>query len=264
MTITGKIAIVTGSGGVGCGRAIAQRFAAEGAAVVVSDIHRERGEEVRRLIEQSGGRAAFFAADVRVEDQARGLVAFAEETFGALHILVNNASAPYRPGEPLDHWQDTVQTDLLGTMYTTRAAIDALRRAGGGAIVNISSISALWHGRPTHNASPSYDLAKAGVIRLTTGLGWLGAKEGIRVNCLAPGWIAVPEVLAYWETLTPAQRTERSVPSRLLQTGQIADAVMRLATDQSLAGRVMVWWSEDEPGFIPWADRGYLALDPLK
>jgi len=261
MTIADKVAIVTGSGGVGCGRAIAHRFAKEGAAVVVSDIHCERGEEVRSQIEESGGRAAFFATDVRVEEQVRELVAFAEKTFGALHILVNNASAPFRPGEPLDHWQDTVQTDLLGTMYATRAAIDALRRSGGGAIVNISSISALWHGRPTHNASPSYDLAKAGVIRLTTGLAWLGAKEGIRVNCLAPGWIAVPEVLAYWHTLTPEQRRERSVPSRLLETSQIADAVISLVTDENLAGRVMVWWSEDEPGLIPWADRGYTALE---
>lgn len=216
---------------------------------------------MRQQIEQAGGRAAFFAADMRQQEQVRELVTFAGKTFGGLQILVNNASAPYRPGEPLDHSSDTVQTDLWGAMYATRFAIDAMRRAGGGAIVNISSISALWHGRPTHNASPSYDLAKAGVIRLTTGLAWLGAQDGIRVNCLAPGWIAVPEVLAYWETLTPAERTERSVPSRLLETSQVADAVVRLATDESLAGRVMVWWSEDEPGLIPWGDRGYTALE---
>jgi NAD(P)-dependent dehydrogenase (short-subunit alcohol dehydrogenase family) len=264
MTLKGKVAVVTGSGGVGCGGTIAQRLAREGMAVVVSDIDRERGEEVRRRIEQSGGNAAFRAADVRVEEEVRGLIGFAERTFGALHVLVNNASAPFRPGEPLDHWQDTVQTDLLGTMYATRAAIDALRRSGGGAIVNISSISALWHGRPLHNASPSYEVAKAGVIRLTTGLVWLRASAGIRVNCLAPGWIAVPEVVSYWEKLTPEERKERSVPSRLLETSQIADAVVRLATDESLAGRVLVWWSEDEPGLIPWADRGYTALERLE
>jgi NAD(P)-dependent dehydrogenase (short-subunit alcohol dehydrogenase family) len=195
-----------------------------------------------------------------VEEQVRALVAFAGQAFGGLHILINNASAPFRPGEPLDHWSDTVHTDLFGTMYATRFAIDAMRRCGGGAIVNISSISALWHGRPTHNASPSYELAKAGVIRLTTGLAWLAAKEGIRVNCLAPGWIAVPEVMAYWEKLTPAERLERSVPARLLETYQVADAVVRLATDESLAGRVLVWWSEDEPGLIPWGDRGYPKL----
>ncbi len=261
MTIGGKVAIVTGAGGVGCGRALAQRFAKEGAAVVVSDIHRERGEEVLRQIQEAGGRAAFCLTDLRVEEQARELIAFAESTFGALHILINNASAPFRPGEPLDHWMDTLQTDLLGTMYATRAAIDALRRAGGGAIVNIASISSLWHGRPTHNASPSYEVAKAGVIRLSTSLAWLAEREGIRVNCLAPGWIAVPEVLEYWNSLTPAQRNERSVPSRLLETSQIADAVVRLATDESLAGRVLVWWSEDEPGLIPWADRGYTTLE---
>jgi NAD(P)-dependent dehydrogenase (short-subunit alcohol dehydrogenase family) len=261
MTIQDKVALVTGSGGPGCGRVIAQRFAAEGAAVVVSDIHERRGLEVRQQIEQAGGRAAFFAADMRREEQVRELVAFAEKTFGGLHILVNNASAPYRPDAPLEHWADTVQVDLNSTMYATRFAIDAMRRCGGGAIVNISSITALWHGRPTHNASPSYDLAKAGVIRLTTGLAWLGRQEGIRVNCLAPGWIAVPEVIAYWETLTPAERIERSVPARLLETRQVADAVVRLATDETLAGRVMVWWSEDAPGLIPWGDQGYTALD---
>src|SRR6476646_12113376 len=117
MTLSGKVAIVTGSGGPGCGHAIAHRFAREGAAVVVSDIHRERGEQVRQAIEQQGGRAAFCAADVRAEEQVRELVAFAERTFGALHVLVNNASAPFRPGEPLDHWEDTLTTDLLGTMY---------------------------------------------------------------------------------------------------------------------------------------------------
>jgi len=171
---------------------------------------------------------------------------------------VNNASAPFHPDDPLDHWFETVETDFLGTMYGIRAAIDALRRTGGGAIVNISSISALWHGR--ERPAPAYDAAKAGVLRLTTTLGWLGEKENIRVNCLAPGWIASEQVRAYWEPLTPAERQQRGAPSRLLELDQVADAVVRLATDESLHGRVMVWWSEDEPRLIPWGDVGYAAL----
>jgi NAD(P)-dependent dehydrogenase (short-subunit alcohol dehydrogenase family) len=261
MEIAGKAAVITGAGGNGCGRAIACRLAREGAAVVVSDINEEGGHETLRRIAAQGGRAAFYRADVREEDQVRGLLTFAEETFGSLGFLVNNASAPFHPEAPLDYWADIVQTDLLGTMYGTRLAIEAMRRGGSGAIVNISSISALWHGR--EHAAPGYDAAKAGVLRLTTMLAHLAEKEQIRVNCLAPGWIASEEVRAYWEPLSPAQRAARNAPSRLLQLEEVADAVVRLATDESLAGRVMVWWSEDSPGLIPWGDRGYVVLLPV-
>ena len=190
-----------------------------------------------------------------------GLIDFAERHFGGLAVLVNNASHPFHPEEPLEHWSDTVQTDLLGAMYGTRFAIDAMRRSGGGAIVNISSISALWHGRK--RPAPAYDAAKAGVLRLTTMLEWLGQKDNIRVNCLAPGWIASEQVRSYWEPLTPAERQERGAPSRLLSLAEVADATVRLATDESLAGRILVWWSEDEPRLIPWGDPGYAALTGL-
>ena len=103
-------------------------------------------------------------------------------------------------------------------------------------------------------------MAKAAIIRLTTMLAWLGEKENIRVNCLAPGWIGSQFVRAYWESLTPDQRKQRGVPSRLLSLEEVASAVFRLATDDSLAGRVMVWWSEDSPGLIPCGDRGYETL----
>lgn len=86
--------VVTGGGGTGCGRAIATRFAATRAAVVVSDINEAGGHETVRLIERAGGRAVFFRADMRQEPEARALVSFAETTFGGLHVLINNASAP--------------------------------------------------------------------------------------------------------------------------------------------------------------------------
>jgi NAD(P)-dependent dehydrogenase (short-subunit alcohol dehydrogenase family) len=228
--------------------------------VVISDLNHDGARETVRQIESTGGRAAFHPADVRVEEQVRDLIRFAEVTFGGLAVMVNNASAPFHGDQPLEYWSDTVQTDFLGTIYGTRLAIDALRRSGGGAIVNISSISALWHGRKT--PAPAYDAAKAGVIRLTTMLAWLGEKENIRVNCLAPGWIASEEVRTYWEPLTPEQRQQRGAPSRLLQLDEVAGAVVRLATDESLAGRVMVWWSEDQPRLIPWGDPGYGELVP--
>jgi NAD(P)-dependent dehydrogenase (short-subunit alcohol dehydrogenase family) len=259
MTDNNQVVIVTGAGGVGCGRAIAARFAGGGAAVVVSDINEAGGQDTVRQIESRGGRAAFCRADVRNESQVRDLVSFAETTFGGVSVLINNASAP-RGGEGLDTWIDPIETDLLGAIYATRWAIDAMKRGGGGAIVNIASISALWHGRTTPGGIPGYDVAKAGMIRMTTRLAPLAETEGIRVNCLAPGWIATDEVRMHWELLTPAERAARGAPSRLLTTDQIAAAVVRLAEDRALAGRVLVWWSEDAPRLIAWGDRGYRDL----
>jgi NAD(P)-dependent dehydrogenase (short-subunit alcohol dehydrogenase family) len=252
-----QVVIVTGSGGSGCGRAIAARFAADRAAVVVSDVNEAGGHETVGLIEQRGGRAAFCPTDVTVELQVRQLIEFAETTFGGLSVLVNNASSPHPAGEGMAGWTGSLQTDLFGTIYATRWAIEAMRRSGGGSIVNISSISALWHGRKTPGGFPGYDVAKLGVIRLTTAVAREVAKDGIRVNCLAPGWIASDGPRQYWESLTPAQRAERGVPSKLLSTEDIAEMVVRLATDASLNGRVVVWWSEDAPRLIQWGDRGY-------
>jgi len=254
-----RAVIVTGAGGSGCGRSISARFAARGTPVVVSDIDDAGGHETVRRIERSGGRAAFVRADVREESQMRDLVSFAETMFGGVGVLINNASAPHG-GEEIDTWMDAVQTDLLGAMYATRWAIDAMKRGDGGAIVNISSISALWHGRTTPGGFAGYDVAKAGMIRMTTRLAPLAKTDGIRVNCVAPGWIATGGVKAYWESLTPAERAARGVPSQLIDVEQIADAVVRLAEDRSLAGRVLVWWSEDTPRLIEWGDRGYREL----
>lgn len=197
-----RVVVVTGAGGSGCGRAIASRFASSGAVVVVSDVNEAGGRDTVRAIEQAGGRAAFFPADVRRESAVRGLVAFAERTFGGLHVLINNASAP-RGDDRLEGWADALETDLLGAIRVTRWAIEAMRRGGGGAIVNIASASALWHGRRTSGGLPGYDVAKAGMIRMTTRLASLAQTDGIRVNCLAPGWIATAEPRRYWESLTP-------------------------------------------------------------
>jgi len=252
-----RVVIVTGGGGDGCGRSIAARFARDDASVVVSDVNEPGGQETVRVIEADGGRAVFCRADVRDDSQVRQLVAFAEDTFGGVDVLINNASA-LSEDDGFESWTDPLETDLLGAIRMTRWTVEAMQRRGrGGAIVNISSISALWHGRRNAGGFAGYDVAKAGMIRMTTRLASLAGSDGIRVNCLAPGWIATGGALKYWESLTPAERTERGVPSRLLTTGEIADAVVRLAVDRSLAGRVLVWWSENAPRLIEWGDRGY-------
>jgi NAD(P)-dependent dehydrogenase (short-subunit alcohol dehydrogenase family) len=254
----GGTVIVTGAGGEGCGRAIARRFSAAGASVVIADIDVEGGEKTVRFITEAGGRALFRRTDVRNADDMRALVPAGEAAFGPLAVFVNNASGPrFRPDAPLEDWIETAETELLGTMHGTRFAVDALRRAGGGAIVNMASISALAHGRESRG-SPAYDAANAGVIRLTTSLAWLAGTDGIRVNCLAPGWIATEGPRQYWQSLSPDQRKERSVPSKLLEIDSVADMVVHIAEDENLAGRVLAWSSEDaEPHLVEWADRGY-------
>ena len=181
----------------------------------------------------------------------------------ALDVLVNAAGVLRLQREyDLTEFTRVVEINLTGTMRMAMACRAALARAGG-AIVNIASISALWHGRKTPGGLPGYDVAKAGMIRMTTRLASLAETDGIRVTCLAPGWIDVDGPRQYWESLTPAQRAERGVPSRLLTTNEIAAAVERLADDVSLAGRVLVWWSDDEPKLIRWGDRGYRDAVPL-
>jgi NAD(P)-dependent dehydrogenase (short-subunit alcohol dehydrogenase family) len=103
--------IVTGAGGSGCGRAIARQFAKNDAAVVVSDIHENGGYETVRLIEGTGERAVFF----RAEQQVRDLIAFAEQTYGRVTVLANNASAPFRPGDETEHWSDPLFCALEAT-----------------------------------------------------------------------------------------------------------------------------------------------------
>jgi NAD(P)-dependent dehydrogenase (short-subunit alcohol dehydrogenase family) len=156
----------------------------------------------------------------------------------------------------------TIETDLLGTLYGTYAAIDAMRRRGGGAIINIGSTSALAHGRTTPGGWVAYDMAKAGAMRLTTRLAHLRDSDGIRVNCLVPHWIAVPEVKTYVDSLTPEQRQTRGVPPRLITLDEIADAVEYLATEESLAGRLLVFW-DTGPHLIPWADAGFASAETV-
>ncbi len=258
MQVSTKVVTVTGAGGVGSGRAIARRFARDGASVIVADVDSAGGAETVRLIEAENGRAAFIRVDVGLEAEVQGLFAGAEQTFGGVDVLVNNASAPFRP--EIEHGSKAVQVDLLGTIYGVRYACEAMRRRGGGAIVNISSTSALVHGRRCLG-SAGYDAAKAGVIRLTTALAWLREREGIRVNCLVPHWIATPEVKGYYDSLTPQQRRAEDAPDVLITVEEIADAVLRLATDDTLAGRIMVYRPDEGPRLIPFGDPGYAYLE---
>jgi 3-oxoacyl-[acyl-carrier protein] reductase len=259
MTLTGKVAIVTGGGGKGCGRAIARRLAREGATIVVADIHKPGMEETTDAIVTEGGHASSLLTDIGDEDQVRALFAFATNRHGGVDVLVNNASAAVMPEKSLDDWFANLQVDLLGALYVTRHGIEALRRRGGGAIVHIGSTSALPHGdmRAHGPGSTGYNTAKAGVMRLTTTLQWMSAKENIRVNCLVPHWIGTDHIKAVVAGMTEEQKRQWAVPEVLLPPEEVAAAVLRLATDDSLAGRLLVCYGGQLPRLIPFGDPGY-------
>jgi NAD(P)-dependent dehydrogenase (short-subunit alcohol dehydrogenase family) len=229
--------------------------------VVVSDINDSGGNETVRRITLSGGKAAFHHCNISRPEEVGALVAFAEETFGGLDILVNNASGPgYKPGVPPEEWLPTIEVDLLGAIYGLRYALPAIRKRGGGAVVNVSSTSALTHSS-RHSGMTPYDVAKIGVLRMTTTLSSLRDKDNIRVNCLVPHWIAVPEVKAYWETLTPEERRAKGVPSKLIELDEVAQAVVRLITDDNLAGRALILWDGPRAELISATDPGYSSVE---
>jgi len=261
MEVAGAVAIVTGAGGGGQGRAVALKLAEQGASVVVSDVDEAGGAETVRRIRAAGGNSSFCRADVGMETDLRALVAFAESNFGGLDILVSNAG-PYFPGDPFGRWEETLRTNLLGSIHATLLAIEPMRRRGGGAIVYYGSTSAVGHGRK-HCSSPAYDVAKAGVARLATTMGWLHQTHGIRVNCIVPDWVATDEVCSYVDALTPEHRRANGVPETLTTLEEAAGAVLDLIRDETLAGRVLVWWSGQPPGLIPQGDPGYASLEPF-
>jgi len=254
MEINGKIALVTGADSGGTGRAIACALAGRGAAVVVNDVDDEGGGRTVGLIEGAGGRAAFVRADMTLEDEIGAAISFAESTFGGMDILVNNAGGtprPHFPDAPVEHWSRTLDLNLRGPMIAIQHALPAMRRRGGGAIVNISSVAGIgWQ----PHSSPEYSAAKAGLARLTATLAPLAERDSVRVNCIVPNWIGTEDVLAEIEAMTPEERAEEGVPDVLTSPEEIADLAARLIEDESLAGRVFVWWTGRGPKAVPLDD----------
>jgi NAD(P)-dependent dehydrogenase (short-subunit alcohol dehydrogenase family) len=249
-----KVALVTGAG-AGIGRAVALRLAHEGAAVVIADVDEEAGSSVVREIRSEGEQAAFIAADVASEADVSRMIVFAEEEFGGLDVLVNNAGGvtePYFPdGEP-EHWGRTLDLNLRGVMLSIHFGVRAMKKRGGGAIVNISSMGGIGF-RPYDK--PEYGTAKAGVVRLTASLATLKEQMGVRVNCICPGWVDTPASRASRAEMTPEER-EKLVSPVLLQPEEIAEAVAMFVEDETMAGRVMIW-EEGEPWQIVPLDAPY-------
>lgn len=189
----GKVALVTGAAS-GIGAACALQLAASGAAVVVADLDEEGAKKVVAEIEAKGGKAAPFRIDVSVPEEVAAMVAFAKKTFGALHLAVNNAgiggpSAPVAE-YPLDGWRKVIDINLMSVFYCMHYEIPAMLEAGGGAIVNMSSIL----GTQGFANSSAYVAAKHGVVGLTKTAAMEYATKNIRVTAVGPGFIETPLV----------------------------------------------------------------------
>ena len=228
MDLAGRVAIVTG-GAAGLGEYIVRALAASGASVVVADV--QPGSSVAR---EGEGPVAFVRCDVRVAADLERVVAFASERFGGLDVLVNNAGGVSRgaqwPHASALEWGATVALNLVGPMLATQLALEPMRARGGGAVVNIASSAGVeW----TPYDSPEYGAAKAGLVRFTTAT---GAVPGVRINCIVPHWIGLERAHAELAAMTPA---ERAAAGPFVEPEAIAETVVWLARDESLAGRVV-------------------------
>lgn len=249
----GKVAIVTG-GGSGIGRATAAALAEAGAAVVVADIDDDGGQETMRIVEEARGRAAFVRTDVTRWEDIEAMVAYAEETFGRLDILHNNAGInagwPRFPEAPRERWDKTVAVNLWAVIAGTQAAVPALRRAGGGVIVNMASLA----GIVAYDADPIYAATKHGVVGLTRALAFLHEEANIRVNCICPGFVDTPLPRRRLAMMPPAERERWEINLAripMISPAEVAQAVLEFVRDDALAGAVMAVMHGRPRQFVP-------------
>ena len=259
--LEGKVAIVTGAGSRaghadGTGRATAILFARQGAKVLLVDTDVDNAERTLAAIEGGNGEASVSIADVTQSKNCQAMVEAAVERFGALHVLFNNVgiSGIGNPGTVLDveedGWDRMMEVNLKSMMLTSKHAIPRMIEAGGGSIINISSIAALRS--PNIEPEVAYAASKGGVISLSRNMAVHHGRDGIRVNCIVPGYLYASMVAKVTEEYRDLRR--RTVPMGTEGTAwDVAWAAVFLASDESR------WISGVE---LP-VDAGLLATTPL-
>ena len=235
MRLENKVAVITGAGS-GIGRESALLFAREGARVVVVDVNDSAGEAVASEIRESGGQAVYAHADISKSADAEGMIRVAEASFGRLDVLFNNAGISHAQDDDAvateeEIWDLTMNINLKGVFLGCKHGIPALRRAGGGSIINTASFVALL-GAATPQLA--YTASKGGVLALSRELAAIHARENIRVNALCPGPLRTELLMKYLDTEEKRQRRLVHIPmGRFGEAREIAQAALFLASDES-------------------------------
>ncbi len=235
MQLQGKVALITGAGS-GIGLEAALLFAAEGASVVVVDVNDPAAQETVARITQRGGRAVSVHADVSRSADGANMVRVAEQSFGKLDILFNNAGIMHAQDDDAvntdeDVWDQTLAVNLKGVFLGCKHGIPALRRAGGGSIINTASFVALL-GAATPQLA--YTASKGGVVALTRELAVVHAREHIRVNALCPGPLRTELLMKVLNTEEKKKRRLVHIPmGRFGEAGEMARVALFLASDAS-------------------------------
>ena len=233
--LAGKAAFITGAA-AGIGRETALLFAAEGAMVAAVDVDGDGAAAVAHEVTAAGGEAVAFTANVAVEADVEAAVVAAEEAFGRLDVVFNNAGIMLADDGDAqsteeDIWDRTMDVNLKGVWFGCRHGIPALRRAGGGSVVNTASFVAL-----VGAATPqlAYTASKGAVLAMTRELAVVHAREGIRVNALCPGPLRTELLMSYLDTEEKRQRRLVHVPmGRFGEAAEMAAAALFLASDES-------------------------------
>lgn len=235
MRLKNKVALITG-GGSGIGRETALLFAVEGASVVVADVNDEGGNETVEMVRKNEGRAVYVHADVSKAADCNLMVAVAEKEFGHLHVLFNNAGIMHHSDDNAVTteeaiWDQTMNINAKGVFFGCKYGIPALRRAGGGSIINTASFVALL-GAATPQIA--YTASKGAVLSMTRELAVIHARENIRVNALCPGPLRTELLMSYLNTDEKKQRRLVHIPmGRFGEAKEIAYAALYLASDES-------------------------------
>jgi 3-oxoacyl-[acyl-carrier protein] reductase len=235
--------LITGAG-IGIGRASAKAFASHGHHVVVTDILEKEGNAVVAEIAAAGGSAEFMRLDVRSTEQADAVVAAVEKKHGAISTIVANAGIAHKVPLPQltdEKWDFTFDIDLKGIFRVVRAALPAMKAAKKGSVVAVSSIMGVAYGWDEH---VHYSSAKAGVVGLVRGLAVELARDGIRVNGIAPGYIRTAQLLSKEHSLGPdADKAGAFIPmGRIGEPEEVADVILFLASSAAryMTGQTVV------------------------
>jgi len=235
MRLKNKTALITGAAS-GIGRETALLFAQEGANVVCVDINDAAGQETVQMIQDNGGQAIYVHADVSSAADCQNMVQAAEDAFGQLNILFNNAGIMHSADDDAinteeDVWDLTMAINVKGVYLGCKYGIPALRRAGGGSIINTASFVAL-----VGAATPqlAYTSSKGAVLSMTRELAVIHARENIRVNALCPGPLRTELLMKFLNTEAKKQRRLVHVPmGRFGEAREMAYAALYLASDES-------------------------------